>query len=894
MDLMRSSRLAAALFACVCALCSSLAGAPSASAGAPMIEDEWVSSLGYTTATLAAKINPSEEATKYRFEYGTSVSYGASVPAVETAIGALSEGQIVREMVSGLTPGASYHYRVVASNASETVYGVDKVLRPFAVSVEGTDTCANASIRQIQASSDLSDCRAYEMVSPVEKGAVNVAAGVGMTQSSVNGDAVKYHAGRAFLGDTATQQDGAEYVGQRGSTGWSSHEINPPQSSVGGFSFSSAAYEMLSPDLSKGVYFAYTPVIAGHPDVEDVFNLYLRNDILTSTVGSYELLSECTLCGSTPLPKREMPSFSFAGFYMGIAFAGASEDWSHIFYESINDLTPETAGLSEETPKLYEWDNGALRLVGVLPNGQAAEGSVAGAGAGGTMGNEGAGTWSDRAISRDGSRVVFTADAAGNGINQQGWNVEKGYPSEGNIYLRIDGRETVQLNVSERATPDPLGYKPATFWAATPDGSKIFFSSAERLTDDATGENAQNIYLYDTNAPAGKHLRLISVDENQSNENRGVAVVGVSTDGSYVYFLGETSLLREQTEVVKEPGGEAASALYVWHDGAIRYITSHETLGFAVSGTYWGEQGRAGFNNFRVTPDGRTALLTSRDEQGLARLGIDVRTVPGGACLNENTCDQVLVYKYESDRLMCASCDPMGRPVSDAGFSNLPDLDSNYTIEPERSAVRHNLPNALSQDGRYVFFDTADALVPNDINGHRDVYEYDTTSGQTHLISSGTCGCDSVFVDASPDATNVFFTTPQTLVRIDRDNANDLYDARVGGGIQAQNEAPPEPCEGDDCQGPAKGASAFSLPSSATFAGIGNPPADGRAGAKAKARLLSGAQKRARALALCRRRWKGSPHRRAACETRARRRHRGRGSAAAKSSGTAGRWGAGR
>jgi hypothetical protein len=135
------------------------------------------------------------------------------------------------------------------------------------------------------------------------------------------------------------------------------------------------------------------------------------------------------------------------------------------------------------------------------------------------------------------------------------------------------------------------------------------------------------------------------------------------------------------------------------------------------------------------------------------------------------------------------------------------------------------LSNAMSSDGRYVFFDTADPLVAQDTNGMRDVYEYDTVSEEVHLLSDGTCGCNATFTEASPDASDVFFTTGQKLVRIDDDLNSDLYDVRVNGGIAAQNEAPAAHCEGEECRGPAASAPVFSAPSSSTFAGVGNPPA---------------------------------------------------------------------
>jgi hypothetical protein len=52
----------------------------------------------------------------------------------------------------------------------------------------------------------------------------------------------------------------------------------------------------------------------------------------------------------------------------------------------------------------------------------------------------------------------------------------------------------------------------------------------------------------------------------------------------------------------------------------------------------------------------------------------------------------------------------------------------------------------------------------------------------------------------------VFFTTRERLVGIDTDNLVDIYDARVGGGIPAQNPAPASSCQGEDCQGALSGA----------------------------------------------------------------------------------------
>jgi hypothetical protein len=117
-----------------------------------------------------------------------------------------------------------------------------------------------------------------------------------------------------------------------------------------------------------------------------------------------------------------------------------------------------------------------------------------------------------------------------------------------------------------------------------------------------------------------------------------------------------------------------------------------------------------------------------------------------------------------------------------------------------------------------VFFDSEDALVPQDTNGKRDVYEY--ANGSVHLISSGTSGEVSTFEEASPSGDDVFFTTSQQLVGQDVDQQFDLYDARVGGGFPGP--VAPVSCGGEGCHGAPSGAPVLGVPGSATFVGAGN------------------------------------------------------------------------
>jgi|HubBroStandDraft_6_1064221.scaffolds.fasta_scaffold147195_2 hypothetical protein len=82
-----------------------------------------------TTATLKATIDPGYSDTTYRFEYGTSTAYGTSIPAPDANIGNGLEGPVsvvVGQGLTGLQPGTTYHYRVVAANSLGETVGPDQ------------------------------------------------------------------------------------------------------------------------------------------------------------------------------------------------------------------------------------------------------------------------------------------------------------------------------------------------------------------------------------------------------------------------------------------------------------------------------------------------------------------------------------------------------------------------------------------------------------------------------------------------------------------------------------------------------------------------------------------------------------------------------------------------
>ena len=95
----------------------------------PTVTTEATNEVGEKEANLKGSVNPNGYATTYQFEYGPTTSYGTKVPLSPESVGAGTTAVAVGKVISGLTAGTTYHYRVVASNVAGTVPGLDKTLK---------------------------------------------------------------------------------------------------------------------------------------------------------------------------------------------------------------------------------------------------------------------------------------------------------------------------------------------------------------------------------------------------------------------------------------------------------------------------------------------------------------------------------------------------------------------------------------------------------------------------------------------------------------------------------------------------------------------------------------------------------------------------------------------
>jgi hypothetical protein len=116
--------------------------------GAPTASTGGAQAVTATSAKLTGSVNPHGAATTYYFQYGTSVAYGNVTPSPAAGAGSGTANASVSATAASLTPKTTYHYRLVATNASGTTTGADRVFRTPSVGVTITASPNSIVYRQ--------------------------------------------------------------------------------------------------------------------------------------------------------------------------------------------------------------------------------------------------------------------------------------------------------------------------------------------------------------------------------------------------------------------------------------------------------------------------------------------------------------------------------------------------------------------------------------------------------------------------------------------------------------------------------------------------------------------------------------------------------------------------
>jgi hypothetical protein len=281
-------------------------------------------------------------------------------------------------------------------------------------------------------------------------------------------------------------------------------------------------------------------------------------------------------------------------------------------------------------------------------------------------------------------------------------------------------------------------------------------------------------------------------------------------------------------------GIEGKPNLYVWtrEDESIHYIAtvaqkdmeSYGGNGSAGLGTWafdlrsqtW--LGGMGNDHSRTTPNGEvfafetTAQLTSFD---------NVEAQPedcGEKQVGKERCTEVYRYDAKTETLECISC-PAG-PGPATGEGRLQSFGE--IVNSPEVANASTYVESLTPDGSELFFETKESLVRRDLNENYDVYRWKEGAGIA-LISTAQNLSGSYMYGVSSDGSNVIFGTRQQLLPEDENGSTvRLYDARVGGGFPPPEETVTEPCSNDACQGQPSAAPEEQQISSSSIKGAGN------------------------------------------------------------------------
>ncbi|HET8955968.1 MAG TPA: hypothetical protein VFN18_09955 [Solirubrobacterales bacterium] len=331
------------------------------------------------------------------------------------------------------------------------------------------------------------------------------------------------------------------------------------------------------------------------------------------------------------------------------------------------------------------------------------------------------------------------------------------------LYLRYDNTETYEIGEG------------VEFAGIAEGGNLIFYSKGGQL------------WRFDA-----------LTDERTPFSSGAVTPVHVSPDGSTAYFVSTAKLSSEPN-----PNGAFPKAgqqnLYISNEGEVRFVgtvTERDVigkngaveqvdgLGLWLDAVAEPTPGRLGNDPSRTTPDGSVLLFQSRapldgyDPEGHAE-----------------------VYRYDSqaEELQCLSCNPTGGAATG---------DDTFQSEGREGFALY-FPQVwienLRSDGRRAIFQSLEALVPGDTDGHQDVYEWEDEGvgsctregGCVSLISSGHSSRNDYLWAVSSSGDDVFFLTSDLLLPSDLDQTPSIYDARVGGGFPETGSAE---CQGEGCR----------------------------------------------------------------------------------------------
>ena len=706
----------------------------------------------------------------YHFQYvgeeqfNKEGEWSKAVSTPEVDIGSGIEAKFVAADLQGLKAGETYRYRIVATSdfpGNPVVDGSERTLTvPAALASEASASCANEALRT-GPSAKLPDCRAYEQLSPVDKGGARepftygfaIAAGFMASEDGEHGmlDAESDWGS----GPTAGQ---APYFFSHEVGGWRmTAGAIQPETGVNKFS-----PELFSADLTS---VAFASQFGTSPDNK-----------------SSEIEYKSGLGGGPYVTRASVPVKQQAG-----GWVGASRDFSRLFLSvADNSFLGSSTGTRQGADDLYEYAGGETRQVNVIGN---TPGSTIGScGASIVKGQEGAGLISSaHAVSSDGSRVFFEATPSSDCTEPK------------HLYMRVNGESTVDLGA----------YR---FLAANVEGTKV-------LLEKLSGETSE-IFLYETaSATLSSLFTIHKGGEDIQNAERFL----VSEDLSTIYFMSPEQLTAE-APAEGQALGKASEFLYRYdvETKELSFLDS-TSQGTLVQISPDGRDLYFTAEIVGGVPGGAPASGNHGEKAQVYRYDSDEALVQCVSCASSFDSEPKLPSLFDATGgLGGVFASTTGYPRTDIASDNgdyvffdtpsaLLPSDVDGEVEPENSA------GAVQPENGSAFFS-----VSSDVYEWRKpgVDGCTHVQGCLALITNGRGGYLNLFLGTDESGRDAFIYTNSELGPQDNDAAGDIYDARIGGGTAPVPPSPVE-CEGDACSTPANQPN-DATPSSSTFSGAGN------------------------------------------------------------------------
>jgi hypothetical protein len=664
----------------------------------PAITNDTIIEVYSNGVSIKSEVNPNAATTSLSIEFGATTDYGSVVsvpgPVVSPPFGVQNRTMFVY----GMTPGTTYHVRIVGTNARGTTHGPDHVITTFPLDPVLTDPCSNAAVRKQTGAAKLAHCRAYELVSAAEGGGYDVASNLVLGQAPLPaypdaGDRFLYtlSAGKlpGIAGSPTTFGDDP-YVATRGPGAWSTSYVGIP--AAGTPSDAPFASSLSQADASLSAF-----AFAGD-----------------------DLCSPCFGDGSSGIPLR-LPSGELiqgmAGsipssdpIVAGQVAKPLSADGSRFIFGSTTQLEPD--GNSGEV-SIYSRDLKAdtTKVVSKTP-------------AGATMTGPGIAALD---VSADGSRVLIGRQLSSDANDNPRYH----------LYMNVDGTGTIDLTP---ATADGVLYAGMSI-----DGTKVYFASEDRFASDA--DASADLYRADVSADDATLTKVSTGSEGAGETDActpegawndygagpdcGIVVIagggGVAPQAGSVFFLSPEQLDGASSGMAGKPN------LYLSVPGSEpKFVATLETANPAVLHALADAEAR-NTADFQVTTSGADAVFVSRS-----------------VLADDPTDNRLQVYRYHADgeALDCVSCIPTGAlatgdaTLASHGLSLAEDgrvfftsadqlvlRDTNRRLDAYEwdegtlelissgAGLTDSALASVSSDGRDVFFFTRETFAPQDKNG---------------------------------------------------------------------------------------------------------------------------------------------------------------------------------